>query len=169
MKNRLIRERYAALTVMAQRALPSATAVNKVTALITTRFRDPYCSTEDARKVILRDDYPLPDGFDGERLPVWIAEARQQAVDDLMEQSTPVRRVPDRLRLGPEDMPKALKGEEGWRNAESVADIIVNLGSLYVPGTDEKALREDVGDDLEPDELSAAATADPMLEHEAET
>jgi hypothetical protein len=144
MRNQDIRDRFVALTALSQRVLPSRTATNKVATLLATRFKEPWDEIERQRKHILFIDHPLPADYEGENddLPAALREARQVAVDTLMAESTPVRRVPDRLRLTADDMPKALKGENGEVNAEGLASIRVMLGSLYVLSDDERELDE---------------------------
>lgn len=141
MKNRVLRERYAALLMLSRRVLPSPTAVNKVCALLETRFRRAYEATEASRKKIIAD-VPTPPGWEGEALPPLVAEARQEKLDALMELDTPVGKVPDRLRLRADDLPKPLKREGGETNVEGLAEIKLMLGGLYVLGDDELALRE---------------------------
>jgi hypothetical protein len=166
MKNRLIRERYSALTVLSQRVLPSKTAINKVTALIATRFQQPYQATEAGRKKVI-EDHPTPPEWDKDHLPPAIAEARQSAIDLFLEERTPVRKIPDTLRLTDADLPRALKRENGDANVEGLAQIIVMLGSLYVPGADELALRAGV-DGEEPDEPAPALPDDDFAPAAAE-
>lgn len=153
MKNQTIRERYQALNALAQRVLPSATAITKVSALLDTRFRAPYEATETARKMVIAQ-YPLPADYEGENVPMAIAEQRQLAIDAMLEQSTPVKKIPDRLRLTSADLPKVLKREGGEGNAESLAQIIVMLGSLYVRSGEEVFQDDSQGE--EPDELAPA-------------
>jgi hypothetical protein len=124
------------------------------------------------RSDIINKDLPLPTDADGDRLPVGLAEARTLAVENMLNLDTPVRRIPDTLRLTEADMPKTLKGDGGWKNAEGVAEIIVNLGSLYVLSDEERKLRSSVGKELEPDDATDEEVAliedDPMTEHEAQ-
>lgn len=140
MKNRVIRERYAALVALSQRVLPSPTAVHKVSALIATRFQRPYEGTEASRKAIILQ-HPTPEGWEGQELPPAIAEARQAALDEMLEQDTPVGKIPPLLRLSAADLPKAVKREGGDDNTAQLAQIVVLLGGLYVPGEAELALR----------------------------
>lgn len=153
MKNRIIRDRYAALVALSRRVLPSPTAVNKVSALIETRFRRAYDATEAGRKKII-EDYPTPAGWEADTLPPAVAEARQREADKMLDLDTPVGKVPGRLRLTQADLPKPLKREGGEDNTAQLAEIVVMLGSLYVPGDDELALRAPDGDadEQEPDE-----------------
>lgn len=166
MKNQLIRERYAALTVISGRTLPSLTSINKVEVLLSTRFIAGYEATERLRKKIMRDRQIPPD-MEGERLPIGIAEARQAAMDDMLEESTPIKKVPERLRLTADDLPKILKGDDGWKNAEGIAGIRVALGSLYVRSDDAKAL-DDATAELEPDELPPEVPKDDLTPESAE-
>lgn len=142
MKNQTIRNRYAGLVMLSQRVLPTK-GINKVATLIATRFQRPYDATELARKNIIAQ-YPLPDGWDKDHLPPAVAEARQKAMDALMEESTPVKKVPDHLRLRSSDLPHVLRREGGESNVEGLAEILVFLGSLYVP--DESDAAEDAAD-----------------------
>lgn len=165
MKNQLIRDRYAALTVLSQRVLPSATAIHKVSALLGTRFKLPYDATEVARKTIIAD-HPTPEGWEKESLPPTIAEARQRAIDALMEEATPVRKIPDTLRLTSADLPKVLKREGGESNTEGLAQIVVLLGTLYVPSSDERALNA-AAEGEEPDEAPPEIPVDDFAPLEA--
>lgn len=151
MRNSIIRTRYAGLTLLTQRVLPSPTAVNKVSTLLATRFGPAYDATERSRKQILFVNHPLPPGYDEQIVPMGIAEQRQAAVDELMQQSTPVRKIADPLRLTAADMPRVLSRENGEDNAFGVAEIRVLLGSLYLRTSEELAIDErlegDEGDD----------------------
>lgn len=150
MKNRLIRERYSALVALSRRVLPSPTAVNKVSALIATRFQRPYDATELSRKAAIEHN-PTPEGWEGEGLPPAVAEARQKAVDALLDEDTPVGKISPRLLLTAADLPKVLKRDGGEGNVEGLAEIKVMLGSLYQPDAEELALRlQDDEDGEEP-------------------
>lgn len=142
MKNKVIRNRFAALSLLSDRVLPTEIAVNKVSVLLRTRFHDAYEATEIGRKSILRD-HPLPEGWDKEQLPAAIAEARQMAVDRLMERGQPIKKIPDTLRLTSADMPRVLKTkEDGERNVAGLAGIKVALGGLYKWSDEELGLDE---------------------------
>lgn len=157
MKNSTIRERYAALTVLSQRVLPSRTAVNKVVALLTTRFEQPFRATELQRKQIIAQ-HPVPAGWDRPALPHDVAEARERSVEEMLACSIPVRAVPESLRLTAADLPVALKGEGGESNVAELASIVLALGSLYRMGDDEAKLRAsdpDAGE--EPDDTAPTA------------
>jgi hypothetical protein len=138
MKNQVIRERYAALTMLGGRILPSPTAINKVTTLL-RRFKSPYEATEAGRKSVI-ETVPLPDGWDKDTLPLEVAEQRQKAMDEYMEQDQPVKKIPEQLRLTMADMPKVLKRDGGESNVEGIAGIIVALGPLFVRSEEEKKL-----------------------------
>jgi hypothetical protein len=166
-KNQLIRDRYAALSVLAQRTLPSPTAINKVSTLLATRFAPAFEMTEKKRKLVISMNR-LPEGHDGDRLPIAIAEQRQAEVDAMLEDSTPVKLVPDRLRLTEADLPRVLKGEDGWKNAEGLASIRVMLGSLYVRSDEEKKLDDASSEAQEPDELAPAPEPDGFTPEAAE-
>lgn len=163
MKNQSIRDKYSALSMLASRTLPSPTAINKVTYLL-TKFQKAFDATETARKKVIAN-CPLPEGHEGDRLPVAIAEARQAAMDRQMELHTPVGKVADTMRLTADDMPKVLKGDEGWRNAEALPAIKRMLGGLYVRRGDE------IVPEVEGEEIDDAPTtaADPMAEHQVES
>lgn len=148
MKNQTIRDRYAALTILAQRVLPSPKGINKVATLIATRFQRPYEATEIARKNVIAE-HPVPEGWDKDHLPTAVAEARQQAMDALMAESTPVKKIPDHMRLGSEDLPKALKRDGGESNVEGLAQIIVMLGSLYRPDASDEDTDDASGEEEE--------------------
>lgn len=156
MKNQLIRNRYTALVALSQRVLPSPSAVNKVATLLVTRFEAPYRATETARKGVLAR-HPVPDSWDKPGLPEAVAQARQAEMDRLMEESTPVRAIPDALRLTMADLPRRLEREGGEKNVEGLAEIRVLLGSLYVPSAEERRVMADASDGEEPDELPPAA------------
>lgn len=158
MKNQTIRDRYAALSALAQRVLPTTLALNKVSALLATRFHRPYHATEVARKQAIAD-HPTPEGWEHTHLPPAVADARQRAIDELMAQATPVKAIPDRMRLTETDLPRALRREGGDANVQGLAEIIVMLGSLYVPSAEERALDE-ATDVEEPDEPAPAAPID---------
>lgn len=157
MKNKIIRTRFGALSVLSSRVLPTESAVNKVAVLLRTRFHDAYEATEIGRKNIIRD-HPLPEGWDKETLPAEIAERRQAAVDRLMEKGQPIKKVADTLRLCATDMPKVLKTkEDGEKNVEGLASIKVALGGLYKWSDDELKLDEttdELEEDGEPEEDS---------------
>jgi hypothetical protein len=158
MKNQAIRDKYAALTILSQRALPSKTAINKVATLL-TRFQPPYEVTETARKIAL-NSFPLPDGFEGvgeHEIPLAIREARTTAVEALMEESQSVKKIPTAMRLTSADMPKVLKREKGEDNAVMLAQIRRMLGTLYLPAVDEVIADNEEGE--EPDELQLTAAA----------
>lgn len=150
MKNRLIRERYAALIVLSRRVLPSPTAVHKVSALIATRFQRPYEGTEAGLKKLIAD-HPTPDGWAGDGLPPFVAEARQRELDALLDLDTPVGKIAPRLLLTVDDLPKPLKREGGEDNVAQLAEIVVMLGSLYRLSEAELALRENADDGEEPE------------------
>jgi hypothetical protein len=158
MKNQAIRDKYAALTVMSQRILPSASAINKVSTLITTRFEQPYQSTERSRKQAL-ESIPVPPGFEGDEsdMPLTIREARTKAVEELLQQSQPIRKIPELLRLTAADMPKPLKRDGGEDNAAGVAMIRVMLGSLYKRGADEIIADTDEGEEVDGDDTPVVA------------
>jgi hypothetical protein len=137
MKNALIRERATALAQMADRVLPSKTSVNKVATLLATRFKAALQDLEAQRLALVVQAHP----FDGDgELPPAIKEARELAFAALMEQSTPVRKVPDSLRLTADDMPRALASDES--NGAGVAALRVMLGTLYVTSNEEKSIDE---------------------------
>lgn len=169
MKNRAIVKRYTALSALSGRALPSKAAVNKVATLLRGRFSVPHETIELARKMVIRQ-HPLPEGWEGERQPAAVQEARALAIDALMEESQPVKKIPDHLRLTPDDMPRALKGDEKREepNDRGVASIIDLLGSLYVPGTEieeDAALEESEKGAVEPDDdMGSADEARKLLE-----
>jgi len=157
MRNQVIRDRFAALTVLSQRALPSSTAQNKVDSLL-ARYEIPYNVTEKRKKLVIATS-PVPETWDRDTLPMPIAEARQAAMDAMLEESQPVKKIPEHLRLTAADMPIALKGEKGADNVAGNAQIKRLLGSLYKPTTpeelqfaapDEKDAGEETDDDYTP-------------------
>ena len=157
MKNQTIRDRYAALTVLSQRTLPTK-AMNKVAVLLRTRFQAPFEATEELRKQVLRQ-HPVPEGWDKPTLPEDVAQRRQDAMDEAMALSTPVRKVPDTLRLTGADMPQPLKADDG-ANVAGLAQIKVMLGSLYDWSAEERELLDGgTGDELEPDDEPRELTA----------
>lgn len=163
MRNQLIRDRYAALTILGQRHLPSTPAVNKVTMLL-SRFEPAYLATERARKKIIAD-HKLPDDHDGAALPLALNETRTRAIDALMDEGQPIRLIPERMRLTFDDLPRSMKGDDGWKNAEGVAHLANALGSLYVRSTEQLAL-DTPSAELEPDETAPSPPTDPMAAEE---
>lgn len=149
MKNRVIRDRYAALTILSQRTLPSSSAINKVTSLLTSRFKPG----NDVIERRIRDMYaahPMPEDDASSVLPIALAETRSRAIEGVLDESQPIRKIPDHMRLTAADMPKALQGADGWKNQDELASIRVLLGSLYLWGPDEKLADSETGE--EPDE-----------------
>ena len=133
MKNRVIRDRYAALKVLAERVLPATTAINKVDALL-RRFEGPYKSTEKGRQKVINDN-PVPSTWERDSLPLAISEARNVAMETLLDEDTFVESVPDHLRLTDADLPHVLKREGGADNVMGLAAIRRSLGGLYKPTT----------------------------------
>jgi hypothetical protein len=150
MKNRIIRERFGALTALSQRSLPSSTAISKTTALLTSRFK-PANEVIDRRIKDVYAEFPLPDGDEATALPIALAEKRQRAIDAILDESQPIRKIPDHMRLTAADMPKALTGTDGWKNNDELASIRVLLGSLYAWGADEKLADNEQGEELDGD------------------
>lgn len=162
MKIDVIRKRYAGLLGLAGRALPSGSSESKVHFLLSDRFEKPYLASEKRRKAIIAE-LPAPEGTT--TLTESLSEARQQAVDQLMDEDIPIRKIPDHMRLRASDLPKPLKGETGWKNAEGLAEIRSLLGSLYIREGED--IVKDVPEGFEDDEASVNAP-DPMAEHVAE-
>jgi hypothetical protein len=158
-KIRYIRERHAGLALMQGRALPSPTAENKVSFLLADRFQRQYEVSEQRRKKLITIDHPCPE----DELPVAIAEARDKAWEAILDEDLPIKKIPEHMRLTKEDMPKAMKGEEGWKNGAGIAEIRRLLGPLYKKTGDEVTEGADTTE-LEPDELPPAEN-NPMAEH----
>jgi hypothetical protein len=154
MKNRIIRDRFAALTVLSQRTLPSSTAINKVTQLLTSRFK-PANEVIDRRIRESWADFPAAD--DADKLSIKVAEARSAAVEAILDESQPIKKIPEHMRLTAADMPKPLKGDDGWKNADELANIRVMLGSLYKLGSDEQLEDNEQGEELDTADATSAA------------
>lgn len=144
---------------MAARVLPSETAMNKVSTLITSRFAAAYEGTEMVRKQIIAK-YPVPEGWASENPPEGITAQRDQEWDDYLTLATSIRKIPDRLRITKADLPKVLQRKDGEDNVAGLAQIKVLLGSLYVREGDE--LDDTQGE--EPDELPAKDDFAPVTE-----
>lgn len=153
MKHETIREKYGALSILSQRVLPSKTSENKFANLL-HRFTKPYKITEQHRKKAITD-HPTPEGWEEARLPHAVSEARQRAVDEYMELSSPIGKIPDTLRLTNADLPQKLKREGGESNVEGLASLRVLLGSLYVPDEEYRMMNEST-DGEESDEAEPA-------------
>jgi hypothetical protein len=149
-KNRTVRNHYQALAMLAQRVLPSEGAINKVSVLLATRYEAAWQATEIGRKKIVTD-IPVPDGWSSENLPEGVAAARQTSMDKFLEESTPIRKIPDRLRLTKADLPKVLQRKDGEDNVAGLAQIKVLLGTLYMKSDDE--IDNTPANEFEPDEL----------------
>lgn len=145
MKNRIIRERFAALTVLSQRTLPSSSAYNKVTALLTSRFK-PGNEAIDRRIRDVYAQHPVADE-NATTLPIALAEARSRAIQAVFDESQSIKKIPDHMRLTAADMPMPLKGDDGWKNADEKASIRVMLGSLYAWGDDERIADNEAGEE----------------------
>lgn len=166
MKIERIREQHQALTAIAQRTLPTPTAINKVHFLLSDRFQRPFEATETGRNAVIAL-HPLPEDHEGDSAPLAILEARMAAINAYMQEDLPIRKIPDHMRLRSADLPKALKGDDGWKNADGLAQIRRMLGSLYVREGDELVTEQPEG--FEGDEPAEAGPVDPMAEHTAET
>lgn len=136
MKNRTIRDRYLALATLSRRTLPGATAVNKVSVLL-GRYGPAFQATERSLEACYVQ-HPAPDDMEpGDKLPEWLAERRVAFNSEVLEQSQSIKKVPDQLLLTSADMPRALSGEDGAKNAAGLAEIRHMLGGLYKPSGDE--------------------------------
>lgn len=162
MRNQSIRDKYAALSALAQRALPGTNAISRIDSLL-KRFEIPYNATEKAKKKIIAD-HPVPETWEREGLPLPIAEVRQLEMDAMLEESQNIKKIPEHMRLTDADMPIALKRESGSDNIIGLAQIKRMLGSLYKPTTEEEkkfvtaAAEADKSDELEPDEYTEPST-----------
>lgn len=129
--NREIMRIHAALTALSGRRLAGPDSVKKVSTLLRLYFEQPYRIAEDVKNAII-GDHPAPEEWDGEALPVALAEVRGGLINDLMSQTQDIRAVPKRLHISIDDMPKPIKGELGDQNQFGVADIQHKLGFLFV-------------------------------------
>lgn len=162
MKIRLIVDRTDALQAIAARALPSATAENKVSFLLQERFQRQYKVVQNRKMADVITAFPAPEGVSENALPSNLAESRQIAWEKILDEELPIKKIPEHMRLTSADMPKVLKGDDGWKNGVGIAALRRMLGSLYKPTGAEVIEDKEVGD--EPDEIELTP-ADPMAEH----
>lgn len=154
MKNRLITERYAALAELSKRTLASTTAINKVETLL-RRYKTAYDAIQRAINDVIEAN-PAPETWTRDDLPAALAETRKWAVEAILDDTTPIAKVPDFLRLTDADVPKILKKDGGEDNVRGLSGIKVSLGGLYIPTTDEeKKFAGAVSEGEEPDEYVA--------------
>lgn len=164
MKIRVIRERTEALLAIAARALPSSTSENKVSFLLEDRFHRQYEVSERRRKQEVIEAHPAPDGVTEQSLPASLTEARGRAYEMLADEDLPIKKIPAQMRLTAADMPKALKGDDGWKNAVGLASLRRMLGPLYERTGAEIFNDEGPADELEPDE-PLVGVENPMDRH----
>jgi hypothetical protein len=128
--NRRLRQMYTALSALSARTLPTITSDLKVAA----RLRDLRGLYEDTGAVIrkIREAHPAPDDTEGDRLPVALMEARQQQIEELLDQEVELPDWPDEKRITDADLPKALKTGAAEENRAGVADVVLNLDILYL-------------------------------------
>lgn len=162
MKIRKIVDHASALQTMAARALPSSTAENKVSFLLQERFQRPNDVVQKRKMEDVIKAFPAPEGVSENALPSNLAESRQIAWEKILDEDLPIRRIPEHMRLTSADLPKILKGDDGWKNGVGLAALRKMLGSLYKLTGAEIIEDKEVGE--EPDELELTP-ADPMAEH----
>lgn len=136
--NRDIRTMFSALSVLSARTLPSLKSDLKVAKLLREHIRGPFMDTETAREKLIAA-MPAPEGATDEGLPAALKEARNNRFrDEVLAQTIPLD-IPDRLLITEDDLPKAMKGEQGEANRSGLADILTGLGPLYVMPADEES------------------------------
>jgi hypothetical protein len=134
--NREIVRIYSALTALSQRRLMGPDNEKKVVRLLRRHFNEAHEEIQERKKINIRN-LPVPSDWDGESLPIAVAEARSDAWERLMDETQDIPTVPEHLYLTDADMPKPIKGESGDQNQFSVAEIKNLLGFLYPVGDDD--------------------------------
>lgn len=125
--NRIIRRQFNALTVLANRVLPSRSSELKVATLLRRYFDQPYQLTQKLEETIILRDFPAQE--DAERIAPAILEARSKALNEMLELQQDIPEVPEHLRIKETDLPKIIKDNHG--NQVGIADILASLGDLY--------------------------------------
>ena len=128
--NRQLRDINQGLTALASRTLPSIKSDLKVAKLLRKHIAGPYRDTEAAREGIIKR-HPTPPDVLEERAPAAIQEARTNEFNEFLDKSVDLGEIADGLLIDEDDLPKAMKGEQGEANRQGVGGIVSLLGPLY--------------------------------------
>lgn len=137
----------AGLVALSQRRLDTRETMKKILAL----FRRIERFVKDVEKLqrAIFEEHPIPEGWEGESLPVAVNEARTLALASFHAETIEIKRIPDHLRITDADLPKLMKGEEGDRNRRGETFIAYQLGWLYTGNDDEAQPPKDGEDGVE--------------------
>lgn len=132
-----IEYQYGALDALSQRALPTEGSEDKVFTLLRRHYEDAHQIFMKRRTKAIEAN-PVPADHDDAEMPAVVRQAREQAIQRLLDSTHDIPEVPAGLILTPADMPRRdIKGEAGQLNKMSLAQIKHRLGFLY-PLADER-------------------------------
>jgi hypothetical protein len=138
-----IEYQYGALDALSARALPNEASEDKVFTLLRRHYEDAHQIFMKRRNKAI-EAHPVPKGHDDAEMPAAVRQARELAIQRLLDSTHDIPEVPASLILKPADMPRRdIKGEAGQLNKMSLAQIKHRLGFLYPLADERPAATED--------------------------